>query len=290
MPDTPGFLLGLVGAGIGPSLSPELHEHEAAALGLRYLYRRIDLDRLGRTEADVPRVVRTARDLGFDGLNITHPGKRAVLAALDDLSADAAALGAVNTVVIDDGRMNGHNTDWCGFAESLRRGLPDAALDHVIVVGAGGAGAAVTYALAQLGAERVTLIDRDEVRAAELASSLQLAYAGRRLTSAEFGKLRPLLSEADGVVHATPTGMAAHPGVAIPVESLDPSQWVADIVYRPLQTELLRGARAAGCRTLDGGAMAVFQAAESLALFTGATPDAERMLVHFADLAAETEK
>jgi shikimate dehydrogenase len=281
------FLVGLIGAGIGPSLSPRLHEHEADALGLRYHYRRIDLDALGVDAAAAPDLVRAARDLGFDGLNITHPCKQVVLDSLDDLSPDAAVLGAVNTVVLRDGRMSGHNTDWSGFARNLRRGLPDAPLDHVVVLGAGGAGSAVTYALARLGAERVTVIDRDDARAERLVASLQPAFTGRRLDCTEFAKLAPTLSEADGIVHATPTGMAAHPGIAVPVDALVPSLWLADIVYRPLETELVRTARRIGCPTLDGGAMAVFQAADAFELFTGIAPDPERMLAHFADLATE---
>lgn len=287
MSSSPSFLVGLIGAGIGPSLSPALHEREAAALDLRYLYRGIDLEALGLDASAAPALIRSARDLGFDGLNITHPCKQTVLDALDELSPEAAALGAVNTVVLRDGRMLGHNTDWSGFAHSLRRGLPTASLGHVVVLGAGGAGSAVAYALGRLGAERVTVIDVDDGRAERLTASLQPAFADGRLESVEFAKLVPTLAEADGIVHATPTGMAGHAGSAVPDQALVPSVWVADIVYRPLETELVRAARAAGCPTLDGGAMAVFQAADAFELFTGVAPDVDRMLAHFCDLAAD---
>jgi quinate/shikimate dehydrogenase (NAD+) len=91
---------------------------------------------------------------------------------------------------------------------------------------------------------------------------------------------------ADGLVHATPTGMEGHPGIALDPGLLHPRLWVADIVYRPLETELLRAARERGCRTLSGGGMVVFQAAGSFELFTGVRPDRERMLRHFAELTA----
>jgi shikimate dehydrogenase len=97
------------------------------------------------------------------------------------------------------------------------------------------------------------------------------------------------LCGANGLVHATPTGMEGHPGLPLPVESLRPTLWVADIVYRPLDTELLTAARARGCRVLDGGRMVVFQAADSFRLFTGVEPDVARMLRHFDDLAHTTE-
>jgi len=276
------YLTGLIGAGIGPSLSPALHEHEAAALGLRYVYRLIDIGAAGLTAASTPDLIRSARLLGFDGLNITHPGKQAAVRGVDGLSPEAAALGAVNTVVFAGGRAVGYNTDWSGFARSLRLGLPGAALNHVVVLGAGGAGAAASYALARLGARKVIVLDADASRAAELASSLSPEFRGHRIEHAPLEGLVRALAGADGLVHATPTGMAAHPGIAVPAEALRPGLWVADIVYRPLETELVRAARKAGSPTLDGGTMAVFQAADAFRLFTGTEPDIGRMLADFA--------
>ena len=280
------YLTGLIGAGIGPSLSPALHEHEAAALGLRYTYRLIDIDAAGVAAAQTPDLIRSARLLGFDGLNITHPCKQAALTGVTVLSPEAAALGAVNTVVFAGGGAVGHNTDWSGFSRSLQTGIPAAALGHVTVLGAGGAGAAAAYALARLGAEKVTVLDAVESRAAGLAASLAPEFRGRRVECAPLGELVRVLDGADGLVHATPTGMAAHPGIAVPAEVLRPGLWVADIVYRPLETELVRAARKAGCPTLDGGMMAVFQAADAFRLFTGTEPDIDRMLADFARLTA----
>lgn len=272
-----GYLVGLIGSGIGPSLSPALHEREAAELGLRYRYRRWDLDDLGEPPSAVGELLARARAEGYRGLNITHPCKQLVLDHLDEIDSDAAALGAVNTVVFDGARAIGHNTDHSGFARSLQRGLPEVALDRVLLLGAGGAGAAVAHALLGLGAGEVRIVDLDADRAAELAASLpERAVTG--------GRLDDELDKADGLVHATPTGMAAHPGLPVPAALLRPEMWVADVVYRPLATELVVTARQRGCRVLDGGGMAVFQAVDAFRLFTGLEPNAERMLRHFAEL------
>ncbi|MCX4987396.1 MULTISPECIES: shikimate dehydrogenase [unclassified Streptomyces] len=279
------YLVGLIGSGIGPSLSPALHEREADRQGLRCLYRLIDIDILGVPPEAVGDLVRAARDVGFDGLNITHPCKQLVIAHLDELAPQAAALGAVNTVVFEDGRAIGHNTDVTGFAASFARGLPDVSLERVVQLGAGGAGAAVAHAVLTLGAGHITLVDAMPDRAASLATALNRHFGDGRAAAATPDTLASLLARADGIVHATPTGMAAHPGLPFPAELLRPALWVAEVVYRPLETELLRTARAAGCATLDGGGMAVFQAADAFRLFTGREPDPARMLADIAELA-----
>ena len=280
-------LAGLIGAGIQASRTPAMHEQEGAEQGLRYVYRTIDLDRLGLGADALPDLLLAAQRMGFDGLNITHPCKQAVIPLLDELSPDAEALGAVNTVVLRDGRRRGENTDWWGFAEAFRRNMGGAARDRVVQLGAGGAGAAVAHALLTLGVRSLTVHDVDASRATGLADGLCARFgAGRAAAGAD---LAAAMAQADGLVHCTPTGMAAHPGMPLPAALLRPALWVADIVYFPLETELLRTARALGCRTLDGGSMAVFQAVEAFRLFTGITPDPERMLRHFAALGATAQ-
>jgi shikimate dehydrogenase len=268
------YEVGLIGAGIGTSLSPALHEREAAELDLDYAYRLIEIG-----DRDVGELLDRVRRAGFRGVNVTHPCKQEVVAHLDELSDDAATLQAVNTVVFDGGRATGHNTDTTGFAEHLARHLPDAGLDHVVLLGAGGAGTAVGLAALRLGAGRLTIVDVDREQAQVCA---------RRL-GAELGTLESV-ADADGLIHATPTGMEGHAGLPLDEELLHPGLWVAEVVYRPLETELLRRARELGCRTLDGGGMAVFQAADSFELFTGLEPDRDRMLRHFAELAGVTAR
>ncbi|MFC4587048.1 shikimate dehydrogenase [Sphaerisporangium corydalis] len=278
------YLVGLIGSGIGPSLSPPLHEREADRHGLRYLYRLIDIAELGLAPEAAGDLVRAARRLGFTGLNITHPCKQTVIGHLDELSPDAEMLGAVNTVVFDGERATGHNTDWTGFAESFARGLPEAATRRIVQLGAGGAGSAVAHALLTLGADQIALVDARPERAGALAARLSRRFGEGRAVAAGTDRLPALLAGSDGLVNVTPSGMAAHPGPPLDVDLLTPALWVADVVYRPLETGLLRRARALGCRTLDGGGMVVFQAAHSFRLFTGYEPDTERMLGHLTDL------
>lgn len=275
-------LCGLIGHGIQASLTPAMHEREGDEQGLRSQYKLIDLHALGLGVEALPELLQAAERMGFTGLNITHPCKQAVIPLLDELSPDAAALGAVNTVLLRDGKRIGHNTDWSGYAEAFRRNMEGVALDRVVQLGAGGAGAAVAHALLTMGVGQLTIQDMDPARAQALAASLSERFgAGRAVACAN---LPAAMAAADGLVHCTPTGMAAHPGLPLPAELLRPALWVSEIVYFPLETELLRTARALGCRTLSGGGMAVFQAVQAFRLFTGREPDPERMLRHFAEM------
>jgi shikimate dehydrogenase len=277
-------LVGLIGAGIQRSLTPAMHEEEAWHHGLRLHYQLIDLDRTGATVDDLPGLIRAVRTIGFSGLNITYPCKQAVIPLLDDLSEEARAMGAVNTVVCRDGRLVGHNTDGSGWSAAFRRALPQADLERVLLLGAGGAGAAIAHAVLRLGAKHLLINDREGERAAALAQSLNARYgAGRVSACAEVGDA---VRSASGLIHATPTGMDKLPGLPVPTELLHPGLWVAEVVYFPIETALLKAARAAGCATVDGGGMAVWQAVGAFRLFTGLEPDAERMEAHFRRLLA----
>ena len=276
-------LVGLIGSGIQASRTPAMHEREGAAQGLAYVYKIIDLDTLRLSAAALPELLTAARRFGFAGLNITHPCKQAVIPLLDDLSPDARALGAVNTVVFGrDGRAVGHNTDWSGFAEAFRRTLPDVARRRVVQFGAGGAGAAVAHALLTLGVDELSLVDTDRGRSERLAQDLCGRFGTGRARAAD--DTARAVRAADGIVNTTPLGMAKYPGMPLARELLRPELWVADIVYFPLETELLARARALGCRTMGGGGMAVFQAADAFRLFSGREPDPERMIRHFESM------
>ena len=275
-------LLGLIGSGIGASLTPALHEREGDAQGLRLQYKIIDLNRLGLDVTALPELLLAAERMGFDGLNITHPAKQAVISLLHELSPEAQLLGAVNTVVLRDGRRIGHNTDWWGFAESFRRGMPDAPLGRVVQMGAGGAGAAVAYAAMMLGTDHLTLIDPDPDKAGSVAAMLTARFGAGRVATATGPA--DAVAAADGLINTSPVGMDKYPGTPLPPALLRPALWVAEIIYFPLETALLRAARALGCRTLDGGGMAVMQAVGAFEHFTGLPPDGERMRQHFAEL------
>lgn len=277
-----GILAGLIGAGIQASRTPALHEREGAAQGLNYLYRLIDLDQLKLDSSALEELLTAAEYMGFTGLNITFPYKQAILPLLNELSPQAQGIGAVNTVVLKDGKRIGHNTDCLGFAEGFRRGLADAARRQVVQMGAGGAGAAVAHALLEEGVEQLTVFDVELARAQALVDNLNQHFPGSR---ARVGHdLRSAMASADGLVNTTPMGMAKLPGMPVPKALLRSDLWVAEIVYFPLETELLCAARALGCRTLSGANMAVFQAVKAFELFSGVKPDAARMIEHFNSL------
>ncbi|WP_200961077.1 shikimate dehydrogenase [Acidovorax sp. Root217] len=273
-------LIGLIGAGIQQSLSPALHEEEARHHGMRLHYQLIDLDRSASSPAQLPTLLSAARIMGYAGCNVTYPCKQAVIAHLDDLSEEARAMGAVNTVVVQDGRLVGHNTDGSGWAWGFQRALPEADLAHVVLLGAGGAGAAIAHAVLRLGAQRLAIVDAQPERAAQLAADVNALYGAR----AHASDIATAMAQATGLIHATPTGMDKLPGVPLDVGLLRPAMWVSEVVYFPLETALVRAARALGCPVSDGGGMAVGQAVGAFELFTGVAPDPARMDAHFRQL------
>lgn len=270
------FLTGLIGDGIDASRSPSLHEGEADAQGVRLIYSLIDLAARGQGADALGATLEAARRMGFSGLNITHPYKQRIVPLLDELSTEARRIGAVNTVAFQGGRAKGYNTDSLGFAESLRRGLADAPLERVVQLGAGGAGSATANALLEQGSGVLYLHDVEHERAQALAGRLSSAFGARRVELVE--DLQSTIGAADGLVNATPIGMDGHPGSPIPLAWLRPSMWVADVIYFPLETQLLKYARSLGCRTVNGVEMVVFQAAAAFDIFTGLGADRERML------------
>lgn len=275
-------LIGLIGAGIQQSLSPALHEEEARLQGLRLHYQLIDLDRSGASPEDLPTLLSAARIMGYAGCNVTYPCKQAVIAHLDELSDEARAMGAVNTVVVRNGRLVGHNTDGSGWAWGFQRALPGADLAHVVLLGAGGAGAAIAHAVLRLGALRLAIVDAQPERAAQLAADVNALYG----TKAQACDIATAMAQATGLIHATPTGMDKLPGLPLDAGLLRPALWVSEVVYFPLETALVRAARALGCRVSDGGGMAVGQAVGAFELFTGVVPDPARMDAHFRRLVA----
>jgi len=280
---SPSILIGLIGSGIGGSLTPPMHEREGDLQGMRYLYRIIDLEVLGLGVGDLPDLILAAERMGYTGLNITHPVKQAVVKLLDDLSDVAAKIGAVNTVVFADGKRTGHNTDAWGFIRSFREEIADScAVDDVLLLGVGGAGTAAAHSMLVRTDCRLQVFDVDDKRRDGVAGHLAEMYGADRVASvSDVGKA---LGTANGIINATPIGMHLHPGCPIDKNLLRPDLWVADIVYLPMETELIRAARKAGCTVLTGGGMAVYQAVRAFEIFTGISPDASRMKAHFASL------
>jgi shikimate dehydrogenase len=284
-PDARRILVGLLGRGIQLSRTPAMHEAEGRAQGLSYVYTLLDTEMMGETAPPLDELVTFAEHFGFTGFNVTFPYKQEIIPLLDELSGAAEILGSVNTVVLRRGRRVGHNTDMWGFKESFRRGMAGAKRAEVLLLGAGGAGAAVAHALVESGVEKLLVADLRPDRAEALASRLSTLTRLQKVevvSDLAAGSLR-----ADGIVNATPVGMAKLPGMPIAADLLRPDCWVADIVYLPLETELLRQARRRGCRTLGGEGMAVFQAVRAFELFTGLGPDVDRMKAAFAAFGSE---
>jgi len=221
-----------------------MHMDEGQSLGLQIDYELLDFDLLPEGPARLAAVLDQAEQRGFTGLNVTYPSKQAVIPLLHELSPEARALHSVNTVLFRGGRRIGHNTDWWGFAESFRRELPDVARGRVVQFGAGGAGSAVGYALLTQGVGELAIVDTDHARAEKLACLLAGRFGTGRARARQ--DVSEAVRTADGVVNATPLGMARYPGTAFCAKLLGPGLWVADIVYFPLETQLLREARARG--------------------------------------------
>ncbi|MBU2664818.1 shikimate dehydrogenase [Actinoplanes bogorensis] len=254
---------GLIGAGIGTSLSPALHEAEGRGQGLDLTYELFDVS----TESELRRTLGQAERAGFAGVNITHPFKQQVIGLLDELSPQARAIGAVNTVVFRNGRRRGHNTDAFGFLEAYGKEMSG----KIVQLGAGGAGAAIAHALLGLDAvEHLTIVDPDPRK----------VIGGERVTRVPPRDLATVLEHAGVLVNATPVGMKEHPGMPLPAELLHRGLRVVDIVYMPVETPLLRAARDRGLRAIGGTAMCAHQAAAAFELFTGRTPDIARILRH----------
>ncbi|OYX57860.1 MAG: shikimate dehydrogenase [Brevundimonas subvibrioides] len=281
-PSSSTISVGLIGSGIGKSLTPAMHMAEGARQGLRYDYALMDTAALGESPGLLARLVDQAEAEGYRGLNITHPFKQEILNLLTETSADVEALGACNTVVFENGSRTGHNTDWSGFTRSFKRGLPDAAMGKVVQVGAGGAGAATAYALLLMGAGQIEVFDVDRERAERLAARLNALGRGGRVKAGNV--LESALRRCDGVVQATAVGMESYPGTPFDPELLSPANWLAEVIYFPAQTALLQAAAKIGCRTLTGAGMAVFQAVTAFELFAGRAADPNAMLRHFDSL------
>jgi shikimate dehydrogenase len=272
------LLTGLIGAPIAHSASPAMHERAAEALGLRGHYQLIEV--AGADAAGLSLMLEGVRRLGFAGVNVTYPYKEAVVPLLDELAPAAAAMGAVNTVVVRDGRLTGHNTDTTGFARAVAPLLAPSA-NAVAVIGAGGVGKAIAFALANLGVADIRIFDSEPARAGKLAALLA-RQGGARVAS----RIEDALDGATGLVNGTPVGMLPDRGMPVPAALLHETLWVADAVYSPLITPLLAAAQAKGARIMTGRELAIYQAADAFELFTGLAPSTEVMGEAFDEVMA----
>jgi shikimate dehydrogenase len=270
----------VMGHPIAHSRSPMLHGHWLKTLGIRGTYEPADVP-----EADFPQFLRGLQARGFAGGNITVPHKEAAFRAVDRRDEAAAAIGAVNTVWYEDDQLVGGNTDAYGFLAHLDATLPgwDRDARHSVVLGAGGAARGIVYALRSRGLE-VAVVNRTQARAEDLAAH----FGG--VTAQAWRELTALLARADLLVNATSLGMSGKAPLAIDLTPLRRDAIVYEIVYVPLETALLRDARARGHRTVEGLGMLLHQAVPGFARWFGVTPPVTpelRALIE-ADIRAKT--
>jgi len=277
---SPRILSGLLGAPIAHSAAPAMHERAAEALGLRCHYQLIEIVDAGRDELKL--LLEGVRRLGFAGVNVTFPYKEAVVDLLDELSPGAALIGAVNTVVVRGGRLTGYNTDTTGFAQAVTPLVAASSHGAVAVIGAGGVGKAIAFALAGLGVSELRIFDTDHAKAAHLAARLE-GHVRTSVTHSVEGALRGVA----GVVNGSPVGMLPSLGTPVPDNLLHAGLWVADAVYSPLWTPLLTAARAKGATVMTGRELAIYQAADAFELFTGLVPSIAEMGIAFDDVMAK---
>ncbi|MBG6120230.1 MULTISPECIES: shikimate dehydrogenase [unclassified Sphingobium] len=276
------MLAGLIGHGIGASLSPKIHEAEAKNCGFDLEYRLYDLP-VDASKQDLSRLLAEIEGYGTLGVNVTHPFKRTIMEFLDEVSQDAQAIGAVNTIAFRNGRRIGYNTDWSGFLDSLRRDLPGVDTTCVSQVGAGGAGSATAFGLLQGGVRTLYINDVNAKLAGQLVAQLQRLFPDRIIEPVS--DANTMLANVSGIVQATPVGMTGHEGMPISPDFLKPEHWLIDIIYHPRETLLLREARERGCQTMNGLGMVVAQAALAFEIITGHVPDVDRMRSHLRSIA-----
>jgi len=268
-------LVGLIGWPVEHTLSPTMHNAAFDALGLNYRYLPLPVEP-GRVEA----AMRGLPALGFRGANVTVPHKQAVMPHLEEITDSAQAIGAVNTIVVQDGRLVGHNTDGHGFLATLRKPGFKPAGKRALVLGAGGAARAVVYALAQANCT-VAIHNRTVQRAAKLAHDMQDMDLCAPVTWTPINtQITDLnLDQFDLLVNTTPVGMWPHTDNAPWPKNLSfPSHWIVfDLVYNPPETRLLRHARELGARTIGGLGMLVRQGARAFEMWTGEKAPVEIM-------------
>lgn len=274
------YRIGLIGEHIGTSLSPLIHMTEAKAHDLDgFRYEVIDLAGQSDVATRLGEIISERGAAGFTGFNVTHPHKQQVVEYLDDLTDTARILGAVNNIIQTKNGWTGHNTDHSGFLAGLRTRLPlDATRDSAVLFGAGGAGAAVASALLDFGIQNLYVIDLQHAQLDQLTARLGSTLSdGAQLHVGGPEMADKWVPNAQAVINATPIGMEHIPGTPFDLGLLSGDQWIADVIYRPVETPLLAHARRLGCYTVEGTAMLVEQAAETFEYQTGLAANRERM-------------
>lgn len=262
-------LLGVIGHPIEHSLSPQMHNAGLAANGLDYAYVALDVE-----PKSLPQAVDGLVALGFEGVNVTMPHKEKIIPLLDEVDETVSISGAVNTVEIKNGVLRGMNTDGTGFLEACSEASVNLDGTKVLLLGAGGAGAAVAGAMVGEGARELVIANRTTSRAEKLNEKLEKIASGTDIYTRDLESLEDAVEWADVIVNTTYLGMKEEDPLPIPVDGLGPGKVVCDVVYRRgTDTELVRRARDTGARVVTGGRMLLYQGVQAQRIWTGKEPN-----------------
>ncbi|KQU59513.1 shikimate dehydrogenase [Bacillus sp. Leaf406] len=264
-------LYGVIGDPIAHSMSPVMHQAALEDSGLEGTYMKFHV-----TPDALPQAIGGIRALGIRGMNITVPHKVAVMELLDRIDPLAKAIGAVNTIVNDDGVLTGYNTDGPGYVQGLQQALRGNLTDKsVLMLGAGGAAKAIFYSLASIGVKHIDIANRTEARAADMMEACPFAITSSYIPMDDAGDV---VNRYDIVIQTTSIGMS--PDVdhsPLTFDSVKEGSLFSDIIYNPLETAIMKRARELGAQTQNGLEMFVHQGALAFEKWTGVTPDTETM-------------
>ncbi|WP_299349183.1 shikimate dehydrogenase [uncultured Shimia sp.] len=258
-------LAGVIGHPIAQSKSPQVHGHWLRTFGIKGHYIPMDVN-----PSDLKKVIKALPKMGFVGVNVTIPHKERVMDLVHQVTDRATLIGAVNTLIIrEDGKIIGDNTDGYGFIENLRQAAPNwqAADGPAVILGAGGAARAVIASLLDAGVPEILISNRTRVRAETLREEF-----GTRLTVVDWFQAGNAIEGGATIVNTTSLGMAGKPDLRVPLDGLKPSAVVTDLVYNPLETQLLAAAKDVGCTTVDGLGMLLHQAVPGFERWFGTRP------------------
>lgn len=259
--------LGLIGDNIAASSAPFLHESAGRLLDIKIDYQRLVPKERNQTASEI---LAWAKENGFRGLNITYPYKELIAKQVDIEDPLIEAMGAVNTVLFGEKTTTGYNTDCSGFVSAWRENM-NKAPESVLIIGAGGVGRAVGFALVALGVKDLRIFDRDPQKALALKNVILLLQNPPLVQIKD--RLEQLADGVEGILNCTPVGMVGYPGIPISTGLIGNAHWVFDAVYTPLETEFLRWAKEAGLQTLSGYELFFYQGVDAFALFTGQEVD-----------------
>lgn len=268
VPQAPLVRLGLIGGNIAASRSPDLHRLSGEATGLVVSYELLVPAQLG---LDFAGVFALCQSRGLRGINVTYPFKETVTSLVRIQDPEVARLGSINTVVFETDGPTGFNTDYTGFMAAYRVAFGEVAPGRVAVVGAGGVGRAIVFALARLGANQLRLFDAASGRAQDLARAVR-GLGSEAPDIFGVSDIADALDGVEGIVNCTPLGMNGHPGTAVPAALIGAQRWAFDAVYTPIDTEFLIAARRAGLATISGYELFFHQGIQAFKLFTGRVP------------------